>query len=183
MTEVKDTQEAQVYRQPSSNEPFKSRRAAYEYMAGVGLSDNDWAAVQCGDGVPGWEIKRIVHPEKPQIEPEKFFRVVFHAKSSVNDTDDVILAVNGEILQIRREREVIIPGRFKECADHATFQQFRQEPGKPRKIVGTIKVYPYNLIGEATEGEYITMRREGTKKQAAMVAKHGFDVDPDAIEQ
>ncbi len=147
--------------------PFDSVKAAKASMNGKGIRSYDVVTV---DG--GFAVK-----------VERYFRVIFHAKSSPNDPEDVQLSVNGDTLIIAREKEVVIPERFKECADHATYPQFRQLPGEPRKIVGKIRVFPYDLLGPATEAEYLKSRTEGTRKTKDIIARHGHDVDPSKIEQ
>ena len=117
--------------------------------------------------------------EDPQRFEEKYYRVLFLDKSSPNDTDDVELSVNAETLVIQRGVEVIIPERFKVCADNATYQQFKQIPGKPRKLRGTIKVYPYQLIGPATKDEFFAMKRKGDKQTKDFIKKFGYDGNPD----
>ncbi len=117
--------------------------------------------------------------QKEQVPEEKFYRVLFSEKSSPNDTDDVQLHVNGETLVIQRNKEVIIPERFKVCADNATYQQFSQKPGKPRKLRGTIKIYPYQLMGDATLNDFQKMRSVGNKQTKQNIAKFGFDGVPD----
>jgi len=112
--------------------------------------------------------------EVPVKAPNKYYRVQFLEKSSPNDTDDVELSVNAETLVIQRNVEVIIPERFKVCADNATYQQFKQIPGKPRKLRGTIKVYPYQLLGEATEAEFLAMKQKGDKQTKEHIAKYGY---------
>jgi hypothetical protein len=116
-----------------------------------------------------------------KVIPEKYWRVKFQAKSNPNDSEDVQLSVNGETLIIAREREVIIPDRFKECADHGVYPQFRQLPNQPRKIIGRIKTFPYDTIGPATESEYFKAKAEGTRKTIETVNRYGHDVDPDTL--
>lgn len=110
---------------------------------------------------------------------EKYYRVMFSDKSSPNDTDDVELSVNGETLVIRRGLEVIIPERFKVCADNATYPHHTQIPGKPRKLRGHIRLYPYQLIGEATEAQFIKMKRDGNKQTRDFIKKFGFEGVPE----
>ena len=110
---------------------------------------------------------------------EKFWRVMLSDKTSPNDTDDVELSVNGETLMIQRGIEVIIPDRFKVCADNSTYQQFTQIPGKPRKLRGIIKVYPYQLMGEAKQEDFIKMKRKGDRRTKEVIAQFGFDGVPD----
>lgn len=111
-----------------------------------------------------------------------YYWVRFQAKSSKEETDDVQLSVNGETLIFRREDEVVVPQRFLECADHATHDQFRQLPGKPRKVVAKIKTYPYERLRPATEAEFKEILKSGTRKTRDLIAKHGQDLDPESIE-
>ena len=95
---------------------------------------------------------------KPEAAKEKFHLVRFHVKRDANDTDDVVLSVQGNPLQIERDKEVIIPERYRVCADNARYPVYRQMPNEPRKIVGEVLVYPYSWVREATEAEYLAMK-------------------------
>ena len=119
--------------------------------------------------------------KRPAEPKEKYFKVRFQAKSHPNDSRDVMLAVNGETLLINRESEVIVPQRFLECADHAVYPHFRQMPNQPRKIVGKIKVYPYDRLSESTEAEYFKQKKEGTEQTKDAIRKHGFDLMPEEL--
>lgn len=107
--------------------------------------------------------------EDPAV-PETYHRVRFANKGHENDTEDVILSVNGEVLTIMRDEEVIIPGRFKEAADHAQIQKFKKEPGKQRKKRAPVQTYPYSLIGDSTEKDYTDMKAEGKRASQAAAA-------------
>lgn len=179
MPEVANTREQEFF-WADNGKPFVNRKAAEIAMPNLNLSANDWGVFQAADN-SGWEIRKIKKQPAPVQQLEKFYRVKFAAKASPNDHDDVVLAVNGEVLVAQREKEIVIPARFREAADHAYYQQFKQLPGMPRKIVGKVLVYPYQFIGDATEQEYRTMLTEGTRKQRADVARYGFDVDPDQV--
>lgn len=120
--------------------------------------------------------------QEPQKYVEKYYRVRFSARSSVNDTEDVQLSVNGETLVIQREKEVVVPHRFLECADHAEYLQFRQVPNAPRKVVGKVKVYPYERIAEASADEYHKQKTSGTRKLMDDIKRHGFDLNPHDLE-
>ncbi len=129
------------------------------------------------------EQRKEDRPEpKTQQPEEKYYRVRFNAKSNPNDTDDVQLSVNGETLQIQRDKDVVIPQRFLECADHTTYDQFRQLPNQPRKVVARLKTYPYNVIAPATKEEYVKQRADGTKKQKESIEKFGFDLNPETMQ-
>lgn len=94
---------------------------------------------------------------------QKYFRVKFAAKSNPQSADQVTLGVNGELVVVQREKEVVLPEKFLEAADNATVLQYKQLPGEPRKIVGKVQTFPYVKIGEASEAEYLKMKSEGTK--------------------
>lgn len=117
--------------------------------------------------------------EQPVKKKERYFRVRFHAKSNANDPNDVHLAVNGETLCIKREKEVIIPERFVECANHAVYPQFQQLPGKSRKIVAHVKTFPFDNLGEASEEEFLEMRSSGTQRVRHDLEVYGMDGDLD----
>lgn len=163
--------------------PFKTEPSAKAEMTKRGLDKALYTLVNVdqADGQPGgFGIKRL----PPQAKhTETYKRVIFSAKATVNDTTNVILSVNGETLTIQRERPVVLPHRFLECADHATYEMFKQEPGKPRKVTHRIKVYPYSVIGDATAEEYFDMKQRGTEKQKADIAKYGRDVTPEMAGQ
>jgi len=110
-----------------------------------------------------------------------YWRVKFHPKSSPNETDDVHLPVNGETLVVQREAEVVMPGRFLESADHATYPHFKQVPNKPRKLIGTIKTYNYDRLGQATKEEFLKIRAEGNKTTQENIKRYGFDFDPEEV--
>jgi len=114
----------------------------------------------------------------PAVRPETYHCVKFSAASTPNDTENVILAVNGETLIIQREREVVIPRRFLECADHAMIQRFEQVPGRERKQLAPIKLYPYTYLRAATQREYEQSKAAGTKKTRRNVDRYGFDANP-----
>lgn len=94
---------------------------------------------------------------------EKYFKVIFNAKTAENDPEDVMLGVNGELLNIKRETEVVLPQRFLEVADHASETKWKQLPGQPRKKVGVVKRYPYTVLGPAKKEDYLKAKAEGTK--------------------
>ena len=97
-------------------------------------------------------------------QAEKFYWVRFGAKRHPHDTECVPLGVNGEILQIQREQKVAIPERFLEVARHAEYLHYTQKPGETRKASSKIRLYPFDVLGEATENDYLRMKREGTKE-------------------
>ncbi len=159
--------------------PFPSVKAANDFIRNnrinsgtnriIKIDDNQYAIYGDGQAAP-----------KPHME--KYFKVTFQARASENDPEDVSLSVNGETLVIQRETEVIIPGRFKECADHALILKFKQLPDQPRKFSSPIRTFPYSLIGEATEAEYIKQKTAGDKSTKHNVSRFGYNVTPEMVE-
>ena len=107
------------------------------------------------------ESKEIEHGD------HAYWWVSFAAKDNPNASDQVILGVNGNILVMKRNVNVILPSNYLEVADHAVAKQYRQLPGESRVIVGEIKTYPYTKIKPATKAEFDKMKREGTKASKA----------------
>jgi len=177
----------------NSGQPFKTEGAAKSARATKGLAITDWDVQpheQEGGGV-GFAIIRKnfgmsdteedVHrtPAEKEAaaikakldstsETEKFYWVRFHDKTNQQDPDHVELGVNGEVLKIQRNKWVILPARFLECARHAVHPHFQQVPGQPRKQVGTLVTWPHDVRQEhATRGQYAEMLAEGTKADRA----------------
>lgn len=173
--ESQEANQAQELIFTEAGTPFKTQSAAASAITRQNLNKNIHDTIQV-DG--GWAIVQV----ESKIKPEKYYRVRFHAKSHPNDTEDVMLSVNGEVLNMRREKEVVIPNRFKECADHAVFPQFRQVPGKQRKVVAQIKIYNYDLIDNATEEDFRKQVAAGNRLTKENIAKFGYDVAPEDME-
>lgn len=122
--------------------------------------------------------------QKAPVPPkEKYWWVTFNERSNETDPEDVQLSVNGETLIIQRGKKVIIPDRYKECAEHALIQKFVQLPDKPRKHLSPIMKFPFTTHGEATEAEFRKMKTEGTKKTDENIRRYGFEVTPDQVEE
>ncbi|OGV36143.1 MAG: hypothetical protein A2020_12120 [Lentisphaerae bacterium GWF2_45_14] len=119
-------------------------------------------------------IKQATEEVVEKKRKEKFYRVQFQAKSHPNDEDMVTLSVNGEMLVIQREHEVVVPERFLEVANHAIAPQYRQLPGVTRKVVGKIQTFPYTILGEATESEFVRLRNEGNKATKKLIAENNL---------
>ena len=128
----------------------------------------------------------IVHEAPPQevVKEETFHWVRFQEKASADAQENVELSVNGETLVMKRNRPVIVPSRFLECADHAVVPIFKQLPNQPRKITGKVKTFPYERItdkgsgGMATQTEFMTMMRTGTQKTRADLERYGIENMP-----
>ena len=160
----------------ASGEPFATERAAKGALTQKGLNPSEWTIRPAMDGSDGFILVK-----RPKFR-EKYYRVKFAGMGSANDTIDVELSVNGEKLVIAREREVVIPERFKICADNTTYVKWVQDPNRNRKRSITIQKYPYSLMGEATEPEFIAQKKEGTDKTKAAIRKFGYDYAPEDVE-
>ena len=103
--------------------------------------------------------------KKPPENKFVFSLVEFHPRTHPDQTDDVQLSVNGEVLQIKRATEVMVHDKFLECARHGVHQIFTQEPGEDRKVVGEIMTYPFTVIKKGlTEEDFIAWKKDMKKK-------------------
>jgi len=170
-----------------SGDPFKTEASARTMIHKLGLNPGTHRVVrivgEVGSEEEGYGIELPAAEDDIPVPvyKETYKMVRFQAKSNDNDPEDVVLAVNGEQLIIRRECEVILPGRFLECADHARFPKFIQTPNVPRKVVSTIHKYPYSVIGDATKREYDTQRLAGTQKVKDNIKRFGYGVAPEDL--
>jgi hypothetical protein len=137
--------------------PFKSAAVARHMLELKGLDPAKFIVQSYEDGF-------IIVRKAQTIKKEKYWHVTFSQKGNPMDQDDVTLTVNGEPLIAQRGVRTIIPERYRECCEHATYDQFHQLPNQPKKIVGKIMTFPYTLHGEATEEEYLTLLAAGNKK-------------------
>lgn len=99
-------------------------------------------------------------PKPKSDNPMEYKRVRFHAKSSKDQMNDVILSLNGLTHKIKREDEVVLPVSFLKVADEAAFEQYQTGTGS-RKVAGKIRMYPYDVLGIATKAEYMAQRSAG----------------------
>jgi hypothetical protein len=114
----------------------------------------DSAAEQVQEGVVGTRGKGW-----------KYKLVVFHPKRNKSDPETVKLKLNGVGLLFHRETEVVVPLPYlTESADHATEDQFTQDPEKGFKRRASVKKYDYTPIRDATEDEYIQRLNDGNAK-------------------
>jgi hypothetical protein len=172
-----ETQLQTIYKAPGK--PFLSAKEAKDFMRRKRINPGSNRVIQLDDNAFGIYGDGQLAPDPPK---EKYFRVSFQARATENDPEDVTLSVNGETLVIQREKEVIIPGRFKECADHALIRKFKQLPDMPRKIEAPIKLFPYSQLGEATEEEYLAAKAAGDKATSHNIKKYGFNVSPEMVD-
>lgn len=111
---------------------------------------------------------------KKKAEREVCYRLFIHEKQNDQDLDYVPVAVNGEVLQITKGTQVVVPARFREAMEHAIYPVYRKVPGESRKITSYVRKVPFDVLGEAPYEEYQKMLREGTaahKKELARKKK------------
>jgi hypothetical protein len=94
---------------------------------------------------------------------EEVWWVKFHDKTHPSDPADVVLSVNGDVMQIKRQNKIPLPYRYVEAAKHANYPQFQQLPGEQRKRVATIEKYPFDFLGKAEWKDFYKFCREGTE--------------------
>lgn len=120
----------------------------------------------------GTEISRKVFEDKNNegtlredvdLSVEGFWQVLFTPKQDPNDTRDVELLWEGQVLLIERMKPVVLPGFYIEVADNATKAQYIQTPEESRKIISYVQKYPYTVQRRATIEEYIKMKTEGDR--------------------
>lgn len=139
-----------------------------ERMQRTGLATSPPPAHVATEGPP--EPPEPVAPKEEQV-----WIVVFNEKSHPNDTNDVVLCVNGDMHQQKRGVEGPCPDRFLEVADRAVYPHYKQEPGKPRKVAAHIQRYLYRRLRPSTMTEYRQWRTDGTKKNLEYVEKYGME--------
>ena len=113
-------------------------------------------------------------PVSVVVPKEGYTKVRFHVKSRPDDDENVVLAVNGDVLVIQRNQQVIIPDRYLDCARNAKYPQFKQMPNQPRKIIGEILVYPFDILGTATEEEFNALKAEGNRISRDTLSRAAF---------
>jgi hypothetical protein len=149
-----------------TGEGYATETATLSALTKAGLDKKDYTIIPYEGGFAAKKknATQDPEPEKKEVSAEKFFRVRFHAKSHSTQQDNVELSVNGETLLIEREKVIVIPERFIECANHATYPQFKQLPNAPRKIVGRVMIFPFDILGEGTKMDFLKQKTSGTKE-------------------
>lgn len=114
-------------------------------------------------------------PVAPTAEPYKWVR--FHSMANPDDPKDVILACNGEVLQIRRNETIPLPQRFLEIADHSRYLHYTQEPGKDRKADREILKYPFDTLGDSSREDFVRFKKSGTKATREHAERVGIPLE------
>ena len=132
------------------------------------------------DGSPGLEWRNVASENKKPVwvkgYKERFHKVMFVERMSENETRDVQLMVNGEVLLIERGKEVVVPERFLECAQHTKQPRYKQMPNEPRKVIGYIQTYAYHILEkDVGEAAYKKMKAKGDKATKERLARQQRD--------
>jgi hypothetical protein len=138
-------------------------------------------ADQTSEDAPEAKVTKTKSKTKEKVAPkkkkEKCYRLFIHEKQNDQDLDYVPVGVNGEVLQITRGTEVVIPERFKEVLEHAKYPVYRVKPGQTRKVTSWVRKVPFDVLGEATYEEYEKMRKSGTAKHREELEKAEKEAD------
>jgi len=158
-----------------NGQPFVSREAAEKAIKATELDPKIFKAMKerggwcifdttgCPSGMIEALQKASEKPKTAKTAKMKYWHAKFQAKSTENDDNCVSLSVNGDVIIMQRETDVILPDSYLEAADHATRKHFEQKPGHDRKVVGTIKKYMYSRGEESTKEEYDKFMKKGNK--------------------
>lgn len=166
------TEAATLIVSKGSGLPFKTHKSAEMAMLNQGFDPehHEVVTVQGGFAIQTKGVRQAIKPGNlPSLKPgkpgeEKYLRGVFVDRTSQNETERVVIAVNGEVMDCGRGVEVCLPERFWKAATCTRRPRFRQMPGMDRQDVGTVTTYPFSITGEGTEEQWKLMKALGTKK-------------------
>ena len=110
---------------------------------------------------------------KEPAPAKKFYRVRFHERTGTNEPVNVVLGINGNVLVIKRGEEVILPEDYvtlaRSCVISYTYPALDGSKNVRKRI--TRPRCPFDLLGEATEEEFLKMKKEGTEQTLASIKK------------
>lgn len=95
---------------------------------------------------------------KPEGEPEgereaksnQRTRVIIHEQDGLDGHDDVVIGVNGNVAQIKREHEVELTDEQIHVLDNAVYRRFEPIKEKPGEYVErTVKRFNFSKLGPA----------------------------------
>lgn len=167
----------------NADKPFATQKEARARFDELELDASDWKVTKFADGfaiVRADETEPILPSAPTQREPVK--KVRFHNKSNPMDPDTVVLAVNGDSLQIQRNVVVPVPQRFLEVADHAVYKHYSLQPGQERKVDRVIQKFPYDVLGESSWDEFRRWKRDGDKRTRQYAERMGIPLEGAQVE-
>lgn len=104
-----------------------------------------------------------------------FWQVRFHPKSNPNDTDKVLLAWEGQTLQVERDVDNILTGFYIEAAHHALEAKYETTQTQARKLVSWVERNPLDILRPATYEEWIEWKAKGDKIYKADRKAAGYE--------
>lgn len=100
-----------------------------------------------------------------------YWQVVFSNKGQTHETNYVGLSAIFIALQMERMKPVIVAGYHLEAADRGQRPVFVQNPKQRLKMAASMQYFPYTVVREATEVEYLAEKAAGDTKVKEEMAK------------
>lgn len=114
-------------------------------------------------------VNEKAEKKKKNAAQKKYFRVRFHERVDESEPASITLGINGNLLVIKRGVDVILPEEYvklaKACTVRSTYPTIEGTKTVMKKMVKPRA--SFDMLGEATEKEYLTMKAEGDAKVAA----------------
>jgi len=130
----------------------------------IGIMPTEIIATISSEGKKPTVMDGVITPTHPvNISITGYWEVIFSPQGNKDDPEDVTLTWNGHCLQIKRNERVVLPGYYLEIADNATYPKYIQTPEQSRKIAAYVQFFPYTVLREASEDEYLMQKREGDR--------------------
>jgi len=158
--------------------PFKSVEAAQQFIKAEELNPDIWGTMREGSG---WAVAKhsyivqnkdelLKQSEKRAESEAKAKKMTYHLvrvqpQGNENELDHVPMSLNGVELRIMRGDEGILPDNFIALLGDACHTNWvkSDDPEQPVKDGGKISRFPFSIIREATEAEYLEMLQSGNK--------------------
>jgi len=140
--------------------PYPDMGTAVRILRAKNLSEDEWEPIEV-DG--GYAVRRIGSDALPNLDSEPYFWVRLANRSDVNQTLDVSVAVNGELLVIQRGKEVPLPHRFIQALRDACYPVYDMESGG-KNIIGEVQTYPLEVIRPARKKDFEEYRGSDASK-------------------
>lgn len=102
--------------------------------------------------LPAEAPQRQAKPKKVATEaaPVKRHRIIIHEQDGIDGHDDVVIGVQGNVAQIKREHEVELTDEQMHVLDNAVYRRFEPIRDKPGEYVErTVKRFNYTNLGPA----------------------------------
>lgn len=112
------------------------------------------------------DVRQPPPPEHVPFMPKRnaYKKVIFSERASDADPVDVLIARNGTVFGCKRGVEVIAPQWVLDLADNTTYDRYTIIPGVGRKVIGKIKRFNYQVLGDATKEQYELQVAKGNRE-------------------